>query len=406
MGGQRYLELSPALVKIHCNILTNPLPYFAMRNFEAGRWVDRGGYRSFEPSPIHRPWVVDDMEVLDLLSKADRHLGRLDMYSEHVPIDLFISMHVAKEAAQSSRIEGTQTRVEDLMLAREDIPSEERDDWEEVQNYIEAMDHAVARLDELPFSSRLIRDTHRVLMQGVRGQQRQPGEFRTTQNWIGGASPEDAIFIPPVHTSVPGLMADLEAFVHDGENRMPDLLKIALVHYQFETIHPFVDGNGRVGRLIITLYLVGKEILRRPILYLSDFLERNRTHYYDNLTRVREKDDLSQWFKFFLVGIIETAKSGIDTFTAIMQLQQDAEARIQTLGSRAGNAAKVLRHLYQRPIMDAKAVQQVTGLSAPASYDLIRDLERLGILHEFTGARRGRRYLFAEYIDLYEPRRD
>jgi len=261
------------------------------------------------------------------------------MYSDYIPnIDLFIQMHVLKEATQSSRIEGTQTNVDEALRAKEDVAINKRDDWEEVQNYVAAMNRAISRLKTIPFSSRLIRETHRTLMQGVRGREKLPGEFRQSQNWIGGATVNDAVFVPPVHTKIPELIADLEEFVHNEKDYFPGLLKAALVHYQFETIHPFLDGNGRVGRLMITLYLVSKGILKQPILYLSDFFQRNRNHYYDNLMRVREQNDLQQWFKFFLVGVIETAKSGIVTFDNILKLQKKVEEQIGTLGSRAAES--------------------------------------------------------------------
>lgn len=373
-----------------------------LKNFEAGSYATQGRLRTFQPAPINRPWVLNDMEVQELLSRADRQLGRLDMYSEYVPnIELFISMHVVKEATQSSRIEGTRTRIEEALLDRDDVPSEKRDDWEEVQNYIAAMKSAVKALDELPFSSRLIRETHRVLMQGVRGEHKQPGEFRSSQNWIGGATLDDAVFVPPVHTSVPELMSDLEHFVHNDELFIPELLKAAIVHYQFETIHPFLDGNGRVGRLLIPLYLVERGILKRPILYLSDFFERNRSHYFDNLMRVREKDDITQWFKFFLVGIVETAKSGIATFDAIMKLQQDMDELVERLGRRAENARKVIRALYVQPLADAERVAHVTGLSMTSAYKLIYEMESIGILKEITGGKRGRLYLFERYMKLF-----
>lgn len=374
-----------------------------MKTFKSGNRINQGTYKSFQPNKINQQWGIEDMEVLNLLSQADRQLGRLDMYSEYIPnIDLFISMHVLKEATQSSKIEGTKTNIEDALLDKEDVNDEKRDDWEEVQNYIEALNSAIKNLEKLPFSSRLIRETHRILLQGVRGKHKLPGEFRSSQNWIGGASISDATFIPPIHSSINEFMGDLENFAHNSESFFPDLLKIALIHYQFETIHPFLDGNGRVGRLMITLYLVEKGILKKPILYLSDFFERNRTLYYDNLTKVREKDDLSQWFKFFLVGVIETTKSGINTFDSILKLQKEVEIKLQTLGSRSHNAQLILNHLFQKPIIDAQKVKELTNLSSPSVYKLIDKLEKLEILTEITGAKRGKIYLFREYTKLFK----
>ena len=374
-----------------------------MKDFDAGSYISQGYYKSFQPSFINKQWILDNMEVLQLLSKADRELGRLDMYSNYIPnIELFISMHVLKEATQSSKIEGTQTNIEEALLEKEDVPLDKRDDWEEVQNYIHAMESAIKALNQLPFSSRLIRDTHKILLQGVRGEKRQPGEFRRSQNWIGGATINDATFIPPVHTSVPELMSDLEKFVHNEEIFFPELLKIALIHYQFETIHPFLDGNGRVGRLMITLYLVNKGILKKPILYLSDFLETHRRLYYENLMSVRDKNDLSQWFKFFLVGIIETSKKGISTFDSILQLQKQVDMKIQKLGSRAANAQKITNYLYQRPSINADKVSETAKISLPSAYKLIADLEKLEILKEITGGQRGRVYVFDSYIQLFQ----
>lgn len=374
-----------------------------MKTFKSGNYINQGTYKSFQPTKINQKWTIEDMEVLNLLSQADRQLGRLDMYSEYIPnIDLFISMHVLKEATQSSKIEGTKTNIEDALLDKEDVNDEKRDDWEEVQNYIEALNSAIKNLERLPFSSRLIRETHQILLQGVRGKHKLSGDFRSSQNWIGGASIKDATFIPPTHTTVNEYMGDLENFAHNTESFFPDLLKIALIHYQFETIHPFLDGNGRVGRLMITLYLVEKGILKKPILYLSDFFERNRMLYYDNLTRVREKSDLSQWFKFFLVGVIETAKNGINTFDSILKLQKEVEVKLQTLGSRSYNAQLTLNHLFQKPIVDAQKVKDLTGLSSPSVYKLIEELEKLEIINEITGAKRGKIYLFREYTKLFK----
>jgi len=374
-----------------------------MKDFTAGTYVSQGYYKSFQPTLINRQWYLDNMEVIQLLSKADRDLGRLDMYSNYIPnIDLFISMHVLKEATQSSKIEGTQTNIEEALREKEDVPLDKRDDWEEVQNYIHAMEVAIKELDKLPFSSRLIRNTHKSLLQGVRGEKRQPGEFRRNQNWIGGATINDATFIPPIHTSIPELIGDLENFVHNQEIFFPELLKIALIHYQFETIHPFLDGNGRVGRLLITLYLVNKGILKKPILYLSDFLETHRRHYYENLMLVRGKNDISQWFKFFLVGIIETANKGIQTFDSILQLQKQVDLDIQKLGSRAANAQKITNYLYQRPLINAEKIVEVASISYPSAYKLIEDLEKLEILKEITGGQRSREYIFEKYIDLFQ----
>lgn len=374
-----------------------------MKNFKAGNYINQGTFKSFIPEEINRDWTLDDMEVVELLSQADRQLGRLDMYSEHTPnIDLFISMHVLKEATKSSKIEGTKTNIEEALQDKEELAEEQRDDWEEVQNYIHALNSTIKSLDELPLSSRLIKMAHKVLLKEVRGKHKTPGQFRTSQNWIGGASISDATFIPPPHLEVPRLMGDLEKFSHNTEIRLPHLLKIALIHYQFETIHPFLDGNGRVGRLLITLYLVEKGILKKPILYLSDFLERNRQLYYDNLMKVRVADDIKQWFKFFLVGIIETAKGSIDTFDNIMKLQREVDIKIQGLGARTSNARVVVSQLYVRPLINVQKVADITDLSLPSAYKLVNELEQLGILKEITGAKRGKQYWFDEFINLFK----
>ncbi len=374
---------------------------FYMDSFQAGKNIHQGYYKSFEPDHINKDWQITDMQIFALLSKADRHLGRLDMYSEYVNLDLYVSMHIAKEATQSSKIEGTQTNMEDVFLGKEDIAYEKRDDWEEVQNYISAMNEAVKMLHTLPFSSRLIKQTHKILLQGVRGEHKLPGAYRTSQNWIGGASINDAVFVPPNHNSINDLMSDIEKFANNELNQLPDLLKIAIIHYQFETIHPFLDGNGRVGRLLITLYLVSKGILKQPILYLSDFFEKNRMLYYDNLMRVRTHNDLSQWLKFFLTGIIETAQKGVKTFDGILQLQKNIDEKIKTLKGRSTDAKLLIDYLYTKPIVNAFTVAEVIDKSPASAYKLIRDLESLKIIDEVTGAERGRLYMFRDYLDLF-----
>jgi len=372
-----------------------------METFISGKYVNQGYYKSFQPNIINKNWILNDMEVIRLLSKADRHLGRLDMYSEYVNIDLFIRMHIAKEATQSSKIEGTQTNMEEVFLNKDEISSEKRADWEEVQNYISAMNEAVKLLNQLPFSSRLIKQTHKILLQGVRGEHKLPGEYRSSQNWIGGASISDATFIPPVYSSINELISDLEIFANDEISPLPDLIKIAIIHYQFETIHPFLDGNGRVGRLLITIYLVSKGILKQPILYLSDFFEKNRMLYYDNLMRTRTHNDINQWLKFFLTGIIETAKKGVTTFDGILQLQKSLEEKLKSLGNRNIDARKVVDYLYTQPIIEVSKVEELLQKSSVTAYKLLADLERLDVIKEISGAQRNKLYVFKDYLDLF-----
>ncbi|GAA4810373.1 toxin Fic [Marinicella pacifica] len=377
-----------------------------MKQFKAGHWIKQKDYKSFQPEFIHRFWLIDDMEVLKLLSQADRQLGRLDMFSEHVPnIDMFISMHVVKEATQSNKIEGTQTNIEEALMSREDIDLDKRDDWDEVINYISAMNQAIQSLEKVPFSTRLIKQTHQTLLQGVRGKHKLPGEFRRSQNWIGGATLNDATFIPPVSASIGELMGDLENFVHSEEYYLPDLLKVALMHYQFETIHPFLDGNGRVGRLLITLYLVEKGILKQPVLYLSDFFEQHRDLYYDNLMRVRTHDDIKQWFKFFLTGVIETARKGVETFDRILLLKSQLEKDVNEKSKRSAQIIKVLDSLYKRPITNAQMIAELIDTSLVTAYKIVEEMERLKILREITGEKRGKMYLFHDYIRLFKDDR-
>lgn len=373
-----------------------------MKNFHSGVYINQESYKSFQPTLLNRKWILDDMSVISLLSQADRHLGRLDMYSEYVDIDLFIQMHIAKEATQSSKIEGTQTKVEEVFLNKSDVDIEKRNDWAEVRNYISAMNEAVNMLHTLPFSSRLTRQAHKILLQGVRGQHKLPGEFRSSQNWIGGATLKDAVFIPPIYSEIPKLMSDIEIFANTLDDNIPDLIKIGLIHYQFETIHPFLDGNGRVGRLLITLYLVDKGILKRPILYLSDFFERNRMLYYDNLTRVRTHNDVTQWLKFFLTGIVETARIGVETLDAIMQLKSYVEKQTEKLGKRGADARILIERLYKNPIVSAAEVIILIDKAPQTAYNLIADLEKEGILKEITGAQRNKLYAFEPYIKLFD----
>ena len=373
-----------------------------MENFKAGNYINQGYYKSFQPNFINKDWLINDLEILSLLSKADRNIGKLDTYSQYVNVDLYISMHIVKEATQSSKIEGTQTNMEEAFLDKEDVSLENRNDWEEVQNYISAMKSAIKDLESLPISSRLIKKTHKTLLSGVRGEYKLPGEYRKSQNWIGGATINDAVFIPPIHTSVDELMSDLEKFANDEMNYLPDLLKIAIIHYQFETIHPFLDGNGRIGRLLIPGYLVSKEILSSPILYLSDFFEKNRTIYYDNLMRVRTHNNLKQWIKFFLVGVIETSKKGVETFDGILKLQKEIDEKLHSFKGKTDDSRKIISILYQNPIIDAQKVEKIIAKSHMSAYKQISILENLGIIKEITGGQRGKIYAFQDYLKLFK----
>lgn len=375
-------------------------------NFISGIWGKQFEYQSFLPEKINRQWIISAPELLTKLSEANRYLGKLDAFSDFIPdVDFFIKMHVTKEATVSSKIEGTQTSFEEALVKEEDINPEKRDDWKEVHNYIQAVNEAIIEMRELPISNRLIRNTHRTLLQGVRGKQKLPGDYRSSQNWIG-SSLRNAIFVPPTHGSVPELMHDLEQFINSEEIesgiRVPHLIKLAIIHYQFETIHPFLDGNGRIGRLLITLYLIDKGLLKNPTLYLSEFFENHRRDYYDNLTAVRMENRLSEWILFFLEGVIETAKSGIDTFQRIIKLRNDIEFnRLITLGRKQQDAKRLINELYKQPIMDGVQIAQLLNVHASTANRMVQDFEGLGILKELTGYKRNRIYAFQEYIKLF-----
>lgn len=371
-------------------------------SFKAGRWQARYQYKSFEPVPVNHEWRWEDPGINALLEQATRALGELNAFSLIVPdIDLFIEMHVVKEAQTSSKIEGTQTGIDEALMPEEQIRPEKRDDWREVRNYIDAVNTAVAELNSLPLSNRLLKQTHAILMRGVRGEHKQPGEFRTSQNWIGGSSLADATFIPPHHDSVPELMSDLEKFWHNEHIVVPHLIRAAISHYQFETVHPFLDGNGRIGRLLIPLYLISHGLLSKPSLYLSDFFERNRASYYDALMRVRSSNDLIHWVRFFLSGVAQTATKGRDTFQQILALRNQVEQQLLQLGKRTPNARQALNVLYRKPMVTAAYLEQELRLSHPTVNALLRDFIRLGVLREVTGAARNRLYVFEPYLELF-----
>lgn len=371
--------------------------------FKAGTLKKQYGYSSFSPEMVNHDWLINDARINSLLSEADRKLGELNAFSMLIPdVDFFIKMHIAKEATKSSRIEGTQTSIEEALQKSTYIDPEKIDDWQEVHNYIEAMNYAIAQLEKLPISNRLLKQTHKRLLQGVRGKHKLPGEFRTSQNWIGGTSLKDAAFVPPHHEEVPDLMSDLEKFLNNDELQVPPLIRIAIAHYQFETIHPFLDGNGRLGRLLITLYLVSNNIINKPALYLSDFFEKHRLLYYDNLTLVRNKSIPKEWLFFFLTGVLRTAESSIDTFNAIIKLRQVVEEKkIITLGKRVPLAMKLIRYLYSKPIVDTTEIAEALEVNISTAHRLVQDFENLKILAEQTGYKRNRVFVFEDYIKLF-----
>lgn len=372
-------------------------------SYEAGHYLKQLEYSAFQPCKINDAWSWSNKELTNLIEKSAIAIGQLDAYAHQVPnIDHFIRMYVAKEATVSSKIEGTQTNMEEAVLKETDVNPERRNDWLEVNNYIQALNNSIKSLDTLPLSSRLLKQAHKTLLQGARGEHKLPGEYRRSQNWIGGSSLLSAVFIPPKADEVESLMGDLENFIHNEDTGITNLLKIAIAHYQFETIHPFLDGNGRIGRLMITLYLVEKGIITKPVLYLSDFFEKNRNYYYEYLTQVRTKNNLLQWVKFFLIGIIETCQNSSNSLKAILTLKKDCEEkRIYTLGKKINSAKKLMDYLYTQPIVDAEDVANITELSSVSAYKLIEDFKRLKILEETSSAKRNRLFAFREYFIIF-----
>tara|TARA_R110002072_G_scaffold77125_1_gene180216 strand:- start:13963 stop:15108 length:1146 start_codon:yes stop_codon:yes gene_type:complete len=375
-------------------------------NRSGGYITQSNGYRAFIPNPLPPvPHIEIDDEMQTLLSKADRALGRLDGSIQTLPDPhLFVIMYVRKEAVLSSQIEGTQSSLNDLLEAEAKIFDTSRPkDVDEIVNYVSAMNYGLSRLEELPLSTRLIKEIHTRLLQGARGQYLQPGELRTSQNWIGArnCTLSEAVFVPPPPHSVPECLSDLEKFLHD-EAPLPLLIRIGLAHAQFETIHPFLDGNGRVGRLLITFLLCQQEILQKPVLYISHYFKKNREHYYELLQSIRDTGDWETWLKFFLNGISDVAKEATETARKIVDLREKHRLLItHNFGRVAGNGLTILEQLYQTPIITVSDIGRICGVSYQAANNLMNKFIEDELLVEVTGNIRNRRFRYGSYINLF-----
>jgi Fic family protein len=377
------------------------------RLYRAGRYVQQPNrYSAFIPMALPpKPDIQYDGELQTLLSKADRALGRLDGSIQTLPDpDIFVFMYVRKEAVLSSQIEGTQSSLNDLLEAEAAITDTQRPgDVSEVLNYVNAMNHGLERLVDLPISVRLIRELHEKLMHGVRGKHAQPGELRSSQNWIGpgGSSLIDAIYVPPPPHEVEGMLSDLEKFIHT-ENDIPVLIKIGLIHAQFETIHPFLDGNGRIGRLLIAFFLCHKEVLLKPVLYLSHWFKSHRTAYYELLQNIRDKGEWEEWLKFFLEGVASVSLEATQTARAIVAMREEHRSRItDDFGRATGNGLRILEMLYTRPFIDTTMVRDKLNISFPTAADLIKRFVNADLLVEITGQDRYRVYQYFPYVRLF-----
>ena len=374
-----------------------------LEEYRSGEYVKMNDYKAFIPSKINYNWGWDDTKLDKLLAEANRQIGELNAYSLLIPnVDLYIKMHVKIEANKSSRIEGTRTTVEEDLLDVTDINPEKRDDWEEVQNYVKATNYGVERIkDGFPVCTRLIRELHKILMQGVRGEHKTPGEFRTSQNWIGGSMPSNAVYVPPPHTEIAECLTDFEKFINNEEIDTPDLIKIAILHYQFESIHPFLDGNGRIGRLLIPLYIQSKGMLDKSCLYISDYIERNKDTYYDMLTRVRTHNDMIAWIKFFLEAVIETSKTAKEKFRNVVELTMEMDKVIVNLPVKSDNVKKVIDVLYNEPVINRKKLCDITKIKEGTIKNIINCLLENNIIVETTGYSRNQIFTFQKYTDLF-----
>ena len=373
-----------------------------LEEYQSGSYLKVNDYKAFMPSKINDEWIWNDSELNKLLSEASLQLGALNGFAEQIPnIDIYIKMHVKVEANKSSRIEGTRTTIDEDLLEKLDVDPEKRDDWQEVQNYVEAMNYGIERIKELPVCTRLIKEIHAILLKDVRGNHKNPGEYRISQNWIGGTRPDNAVYVPPIPSEIGNCLSDLEKFINNDNINVPELIKIAMIHYQFESIHPFLDGNGRTGRILIPIYLLSKGIINKPCFYISDYIEKNKEAYYDFLSRVRTNNDMISWVKFFLEATIETAKTARVKFENIIKLTNEMNNKIMELPIKPENSKKVIELLYNEPRVNRNIISEKTGIKMTTVDNIIKAFVNNGILVETTGFKRNQIYLFERYIKLF-----
>ena len=373
------------------------------KEFIAWVWKNQYWYKSFLPNLINKDFIWEDKKVNILLEKANLELGKLESFSNFIPdIDFFISMHIWKEAIKSSRIEWTKTEFDDLFLDNTDIKTqEERNDVEEVRNYIEALNLGIKEWEKLPMTFRLFSDIHKTLLKWVRWEHKNPWEIRRSQNWIGWSNLQNAFFIPPHQDDLSDLIKDFELFLHNDDLQIPELIKVAIVHYQFETIHPYLDWNGRIGRLIIILYLIDKKILSKPVLYISDFFERNKWSYYDALTIARSSNDIEHFIKFFLTWVIETCESSINTFNEIVKLKKDLEIKIVSLWSKSEKASQILNYLFSHPIVSSHNIVKLLWVTPATANSFIKMFIEMWVFRELTWYKRHKVFAFENYLKLF-----
>ncbi len=359
-------------------------------------------YKSFIPGELPFKLTLND-SLQDLLSKADLALGRLDGIGELLPdVDFFILMYVRKEATLSSQIEGTQATFSDLLKAESKLENAEiHNDVDEIQNYIESVNYGLKRLNTFPLSLHLIKEIHEKLLKGVRGENKTPGEFRKSQNWVGGSSISNATFIPPPVAEMNQSLHNLEKFIYN-KSPLPILIKTGIIHSQFETIHPFLDGNGRIGRLLITFYLCHKGILKKPMLYLSEYFKKNRQSYYERLNDVREKDDIEGWLRFFLEGVRVTSDNAVDTVRRINEMRNSDLEKVIKKGVSKEKSIILFNHLYRSPYVNIKSVEKLTASKNPTAIGIVNNFVDLDILKEVTGKKRNKVFVYDRYLKMFE----